>query len=178
VTFQHKNYYQIFDLPISFEVDTALLANRYRELQRVVHPDKFANAGAQERRLAVQQATLLNDAFGVLKDPLQRARYLLQLREVDLAAVDAGQLEPAFLMEQMELRERLGGIREAADPAAGLAALGEQLASGRQTLVAALTSCFSNADPASLQQAGELVKKLQFMYRLQDELDRLEEELI
>ena len=49
-----KNYFALFELPEHYDLDTADLAERYRELQRVVHPDRYANASEQERRLAVQ----------------------------------------------------------------------------------------------------------------------------
>ncbi len=178
MTLQSQNHYQIFDLPVAFDVDGRALAERYRQLQQVVHPDKYANAGAQQQRLAVQHAAQINDAFQVLKDPLLRAKYLLHLKGVDVDATNGDPLEPAFLMEQMELRERLGAVRETPAPVAELAVIAAQVAARRETLLSNLHDCFRASDVVDWRPAVVGVKKLQFMYRLQDEIDRLEDELV
>jgi len=66
------NYFEVFDLPVSFDIDTDTIAERYRDLQRVVHPDKYVNAPDRERRLAMEKATQVNEAFQTLKNPLSR----------------------------------------------------------------------------------------------------------
>ena len=69
-----KNFFELFALPVSYEIDNNALRERYRELQRSVHPDRYANASAQEQRLAMQGSTFINEAFETLKDPLWRAQ--------------------------------------------------------------------------------------------------------
>ena len=101
-----KNHFELFDLPVSFDIDTNTLAERYRELQRTVHPDKFASAPNRERRLAMQKATQINEAFQILKKPLTRAAYLLQLHGIDTNQQNTT-MDSEFLMTQMELREEL-----------------------------------------------------------------------
>ncbi|MES9845310.1 MAG: Fe-S protein assembly co-chaperone HscB, partial [Candidatus Sedimenticola sp. 6PFRAG5] len=81
-----KNYFELFGLPAGYIIDAEQLSGRYRELQRVVHPDRYANASDQERRLSMQGATRINEAFDTLKDPIQRARYLLSLNGIDVDA--------------------------------------------------------------------------------------------
>ena len=44
------NPFAIFDLPIAFNVDQALLSERYLVLQKSLHPDNFVTADAQEQR--------------------------------------------------------------------------------------------------------------------------------
>ena len=79
------NYFELFSLPIKFEIDKTILIDRYRQLQHLVHPDKFANAGAHEKRLSVQQSAFINEALQTLKDPLLRAKYILKLKGFDLS---------------------------------------------------------------------------------------------
>ena len=106
-----QNFFELFGLPVSFEVDIQQLSERYRDLQRAVHPDKFANASDRERRLAVEKAAQINEAFQTLKSPMNRARYMLEIRGVDFDNERDTHLDPMFLMEQMELREALGEER-------------------------------------------------------------------
>src|SRR5580765_3338341 len=79
----NQNHFELFGLPVSFAVDTAALEARYHELQREVHPDRFAAASGAERRLSMQLATRVNEAYRTLKSPLKRAVYILQSRGVD-----------------------------------------------------------------------------------------------
>ena len=95
-----SSFFALFDLPVSFDVDLDELSARFREAQRAVHPDKFASASEAERRLSVQLATRLNEAYRTLKDPLLRGRYLLEQRGVDLDDQDTA-FDNGFLMAQM-----------------------------------------------------------------------------
>jgi molecular chaperone HscB len=110
-----SNFFVLFGLPVSFDIDAEALAQRYREMQPAVHPDKFANASDTERRLSVQMAARINEAFRTLKDPLARGRYLLALQGVEVDDTDTA-FDSDFLMQQMVLREQLGEVRDSADP--------------------------------------------------------------
>ena len=110
-----QNYFELFDIPVSFVVDLEKLAVSYRQLQQQVHPDKFVTSSAQERRLSIQYAARINDAYQVLKSPLKRAQYLLELNEFSTQDEDTA-MDNAFLMEQMELRETLEKISRAENP--------------------------------------------------------------
>ena len=104
---QTQTHFELFELPVSFDIDLQDLSQRYRKLQRVVHPDKFANASDRERRLSVDKAATVNDAYQILKSPQRRARYMLELQFVSFDDEKDMALDPAFLMEQIELREAL-----------------------------------------------------------------------
>ena len=79
-----QDYFELFQLPHTLEVDERHLTEQYRSLQRELHPDRFAAAGAQERRLAAQAAAHVNAAYRVLGDPFERASYLLSLQGVTI----------------------------------------------------------------------------------------------
>src|SRR5687768_15330486 len=97
-----KNFFDLFGLPAGFDIDTIDLAARYRTLAREAHPDRFVNGSDAERRLAMQMTTLLNEAFRVLKEPVSRARYLLELKGVSFPEGTVAAVAPAFLVQQME----------------------------------------------------------------------------
>jgi molecular chaperone HscB len=171
-----QNHFALFGLEPGFEIDPQYLAERYRELQRQVHPDRFAGASDQERLLSVQQAAQVNEAYQTLKSPLSRARYLLMLRGIDLNEQDTS-MEPAFLLEQIELRETLAAVRGERDPFGALMALRDTIEAKEQALITGLGAAFASGDQAALEGARVSVRKLQFMARLNSEVAELEEEL-
>jgi len=103
----NQSHFELFGLPVRFALDAAALDRRYRELQREVHPDRFASAPDAERRVSMQLATRVNEAYQTLKSPLRRAVYILQLRGVDPEFETNTAMPPEFLMEQITWRERI-----------------------------------------------------------------------
>ncbi|WP_028312913.1 Fe-S protein assembly co-chaperone HscB [Derxia gummosa] len=121
----NQNYFELFGLPVGFALDSAALDSAYRRVQGEVHPDKFAHAGETERRVAMQWATLANEAYQALKAPLKRARYLCELNGVDLQIETNTAMAPAFLMQQMDWRDALDDAKGAASEPALLKLEGE-----------------------------------------------------
>ena len=170
-------HFDRFGLPQVFDVDLELLDRNYRELQRSVHPDRFVNASDQQRRLSMQQATLINEGYQALKDPLKRGRYLLQLdgREFDDERNTTSDTE--FLMEQMELREALADVRDSEDAFQALGQIMDRIAADIDRLVGELQKQFSKADADSLDGAADSLTKMQFFRRLQEEAGEIEADL-
>lgn len=106
----------------SFSVDASLLDAQWKARAAQVHPDRFVNASAPEKRVAMQWSTQLNEAYRVLRDPLQRAKYLCELAGQDVSESTSRTLGMAFLSQQMEWREELENL-EAARDGVGLDAL-------------------------------------------------------
>lgn len=173
-----KNYFELFGLPVSFEIDASSLTERYRDLQRSVHPDRFANASDRDRRLSMQQASLVNEAYRALKDPLQRARYLLSLNGVDIHDESNTVMDGMFLMEQMQLREELDAIAGKDEPLSALAGFMASIESRIAERVQKLAGLFSDVNDENLQQAHGLSLQLQFLYRLREEAESREERLL
>ena len=172
-----KNYFDLFGLPVEYQLDKNGLSERYRELQRVVHPDRFASAPDQEQRLALQQATLVNEAFETLRDPLRRAVYMLQLQGVDTDQETATTRDTAFLMQQMELREALAELRTSDNPEARLDKLMRDISHMIEAQVAQLAVQLETASPEQLEAARESVSKMQFLNKLYNEAEAIEAEL-
>jgi len=172
-----KNYFELFGMPVGFLLDGTELAVRYRELQKVVHPDRFAASGEHSQRLSLQGATLVNEAYDTLKDPLKRARYLLSLKGLEPDAQQHTLNDPAFLMQQMELREALAKVRSASDPQAELDELLREIGSMIKTQVAQLAVQFEDASPEQLAAAVQTVQKMQFLNKLHAEAEAIEADL-
>jgi molecular chaperone HscB len=106
---QNKNFFELFSLPESFNIDSRLLKQNYRLLQGQYHPDKLAAESESKKLLAVQMSSLLNDAFEILSSPVKRANYLLQLSGINLQ--EDRQIDPSILHEQIDFREQLEALK-------------------------------------------------------------------
>lgn len=171
------NYFQLFDLPEQFELDLTELGSRYLALQKRFHPDNFAAGSERDRLLSVQQTANINDAYHSLKQPLLRAEHLLALRGLKISNEQRSFTEPAFLMQQMELREQLAEVREQADPEQAIADIELHLLKQRKLLQNALNQALAARTTEQDQLAAELVRKLKFFYKLQQELELIEQQL-
>ena len=159
------SHFDLFGLAPAYALETEKLERSYREIQSQVHPDRFAHAGGAERRASLQWTTRVNEAYRTLKDPVQRARHILELHGVDVAFETNTAMPADFLMQQMELRESL----EAAKDTAQLDALRADLRRSSGELQKAIAEAIDvNKDYAA---AAELVRKLQFLDKLDAEID-------
>lgn len=167
-----STYFELFGLPQSFLVDTGQLDERYRELQRTVHPDRFVNATDQERRLSMQLATRINEGYRTLKDPLRRGRYLLELDGHVFDDEQHTTSDTGFLMEQVALREALAEVRAADDPLGTLSGIMDRIAADFDDLTGELQQRLGGASKDGA--AAETLMKMQFFRRLHEEAQELE----
>jgi molecular chaperone HscB len=160
--------FALFGLPPMFCIDPARLGERFRELQARAHPDRFARAGETERRVSLQWATRINEAYQTLKSPLSRARYLLEQAGHGADMADNTAMPPEFLMEQMEWREAVAEARETHD-AAGLEELrrrvGQRMNEGYGQLAALLDEARDH------EAAADRVRQLAFLEKLLADID-------
>jgi molecular chaperone HscB len=163
-----QNHFELFGIAPAFAVEGEALERSYREIQSRVHPDRFAHAGDAERRASLQWTTRVNEAYRTLKDPVRRARHLLELHGVDVAFETNTAMPPDFLMQQMELREALEEATAKKDPSR-LDVLRNELAESRAALERTLGETIDRMK--AYQAAAELVRKLQFLQRLDQEID-------
>lgn len=160
------DYFELFGVPAGFDVEPARLESKYRELQSLLHPDRYATAGAQEKRLAVQGAALVNQAYAVLNDDVARAAYLLELKGVAFNAEPDTLNDPEFLMEQMELREALEQ-GAGANSGGALAQLDRDAVARQEELAGDFRRAY---DAGELDAARETVLKMKFIAKFRDEV--------
>jgi molecular chaperone HscB len=149
-----------------FRIDLRALGERFRELQARAHPDRFVHAGESERRVSLQWATKINEAYQMLKNPLSRARYLLDRagQNVD----KGGAMPPEFLMEQVEWREAVAEARQAR-AAAELERLRHRVRQRMNAGYEKLAELIDDErDPAT---AADQVRRLMFLEKLLSEID-------
>ena len=175
-----QTHFELFELPVSFDIDLQALSQRYRDLQGAVHPDKFANASERERRLSVEKAAEINDAYRILKSAQQRARYMLELQSVSFDDETDTALDPMFLMEQIELREALEDIKNTNDPLASLNNIMSDIKNRMTMILEEVRQGLTNTPLDDKQKTSlkQLVHKMQFLNKLQQEAEYQEENLL
>ena len=103
-----QDYFELFNLPEKFQIDSVKLQENYRSIQKEIHPDRFATSTENEKTQSMIKSTQVNDAYQTLKSTTKRAKYILSLHKY----VEKITLPPDFLMQQMEWEEHLEDIEK------------------------------------------------------------------
>lgn len=162
-----QDFYQLFGLPAQYRLDGELLDRRYRALQARVHPDKFSHLSEAERRVSMQWATRINEAYQTLSNPARRARYLLLLRGTDTREESNTSMPAEFLVAQMEWREIIQEAVAARDTAE-LDKLQLRLQHETRALQEQLAAKIDAEHDYGA--AAEIARKLKFFERLAEEI--------
>lgn len=161
-----SNDFDLFGLAPRFTLDRAELDLRRRQLQAEVHPDRFAADGAAAQRVAMQWAVRVNEAYVRLRDPINRAAYLCELKGAAIGAEDNTAMPTSFLMQQMEWREALD---EAADLPAVAALAGQVETHQREALALLQRTLDEQHDYAA---GAQQVRALMFVERFAHDVDQ------
>lgn len=161
-------FFSLLNLPTAYALDLSQLEQAWREASARVHPDRFATASAAEKRIAMQWAARINQAYDVLKNPVKRAVYLCELAGQAVDAENNTRMDTAFLMKQMQWRETLDEVRN--DPA-GLTQLAETIHQEQQALERCLTELLDNKK--DYVTASEKVRQLMFVAKIQQEIQSI-----
>jgi len=169
-----SNYFELYDLAIGFQIDSAELAEKHRLLMAMYHPDKHVQSDTVTKRHASQMAATVNESYRVLKSPLSRAGYLLELVGLDGKADSETTNDGAFLMQQMELREMIAAAKTDADP---FSVLDQAQAQADQTKKVLFADFQRDYEAEDFSAAREAWVKLKFFTRLQNQIEKQEQEL-
>ena len=156
--------FERFGLSQRFDVDTDALEARFFDLQRRLHPDRFALSGARSLALSQQQAAALNDAYEALRDPVRRAGVLLGLAGREVPGTDTHTIhDPELLMEAMEMREAL----QEADSTPALMPLIDQTRKHARSCEQDLAAAFEDKN---YEAAARLMLRLRYLLKLNEEI--------
>jgi molecular chaperone HscB len=181
----NADYFTYFGLPRKLWMGMDGLEQKFLQLSWKLHPDNFVNTNEREREMSLQRSSRLNDAYRVLRDPVARVEYLLELEGVRKEGHHKQQAPPELLEEAFELNESLDELREAKSAGANLDALtiklrvaeknfGERLhevdtemKTAAQQWDAALDANASESDrEAILQRLNELLNRRSYIRNL------------
>ncbi|XP_031635220.1 uncharacterized protein LOC116348374 [Contarinia nasturtii] len=100
------DHFQLLRVDKRFDIDVKALTNQFRQLQSVLHPDKFSNSSEKEKHLSAEWSSLVNKAYKILLSPIQRAEYMLKAHNVQISE-DNTATNTKFLMEMMARNEEV-----------------------------------------------------------------------
>ena len=161
-----SQYFNLFQLEPSFNIDTEALEQTYRTLAARFHPDKFASTSAFEQKQAVMMSSTINDAYRTLKSPIDRAAYLLKSQNIDADAPEHTSFSPEFLMQQMEWRETLMDAQMEQNHDA-IRALDQEIQEVQSNLYQDLQQAFEQQD---YESAAQWVRHGRFLNKLRNEI--------
>lgn len=158
--------FQLFGLPVQFDLNAEQLHQQYRTLAAQFHPDRVAAASAFEQKQAMMMSAAINQAYEQLSHPLNRAAELLRAQNIDADAPEHTSFAPEFLMQQMQWRETLMDAQMEQDEAAMLA-LDSEIAAEQQTLLIQLRQAF---EQQQYESAAQLVRQGRFLDKMRQEI--------
>jgi len=168
------NYFELYELPVSFHPDAVTVKNKFYELSKRYHPDRFAQAGEDQLAEAMQLAATNNAAYKTLRSSDATMAYILRQNGL-LEEEEKYALPPAFLMEMMELNEAISDYED--DPANHTARkqaeqdLSAQLETWEE-VAGQLTDAFDPAmpDSALLLQVKDMYFRKKYLLRIKERI--------
>ncbi len=172
------NYFELYELPISFNPDLKFVKQKFYELSKKYHPDFFINETEEKQQEVLELSTLNNKAFQILNDPQKRIHYILSLKGL-LEEGENYKLPQTFLMEMMDVNEALMDLQFDPD-AARLAQVKQEIdgieASLNQeleTLAAAFDAQDPSAQDATLRAIKDVYYRSKYLYRIRESLAKI-----
>jgi len=159
-----ENYFDLFGIASSFIIDEKMLEKKYFELQKQYHPDRLMGKDYEERITALHKAAIINDAYKILKDPLNRSEYLLFLNG-KLINAEAGGKNPSqeLLMEALDSREELAE----AETLEKIKNLEGKTIEEKKQCIEELSNSFSEGN---LEKAEDLTLRLKYLEKFLTEI--------
>ncbi|MES2448264.1 MAG: Fe-S protein assembly co-chaperone HscB [Bacteroidota bacterium] len=172
------NYYELYNLPISFNPDQAIVKQQFYALSKKFHPDFYINESEEKQQEVLEHSTLNNKAFQVLKDPQKRLHYVLELKN-QLVEGENYALPQDFLMEMMDVNETLMDL-EFEPNAIKLEGVRVQVELFEQSLnkeLNELTAAFDTANQDAqitlLKAIKDVYYRNKYLYRIKQSLARI-----
>lgn len=100
------NYFDLFELPISFKPDLSLLKKNYYKLSFKHHPDHQLSDNISDTDKILDMSSLINKAYNTLLDENKCFEYILRIHDV-LPEEGKAQIPQEFLIEMMDFNEQL-----------------------------------------------------------------------
>ena len=160
------NFFTLIQLPETFIIDLKKLDQNYQNLQKEIHPDRFASLADEAKIVSIKKAAQVNDAYQTLKSPIRRAEYLLHLYDIDIHDEKYTSVPQDFLMQQMEWREELETHKQNKEP---LEKLASSIQRNKNEIMSQLPEFFENKN--DLSNAIRLTRELNFIEKIEQHIN-------
>jgi len=106
-----QNFFELFNIEISVDINKSDLDEKVKILQNNFHPDKFTNGSDFEKRLALQISSYINDGYKILGDIVLRVEYILKINNFNKdESTTINDID--FLQEQIMYNELIESLKE------------------------------------------------------------------
>jgi molecular chaperone HscB len=172
------DYFELYDLPVTFNPDPKLVKHKFYELSKKYHPDFYINEDEAKQEEVLQLSTLNNKAFHVFRDPQRRIQYVLTLKGM-LAEGDNYALPQSFLMEMMDVNEELMDLQMEPDVTklASITAEIDVIEKSLMDELTALTTAFDTQSPSEQETTLKAIKDLyyrnKYLHRIRESLAKI-----
>ncbi|SDD37440.1 molecular chaperone HscB [Mucilaginibacter pineti] len=167
------NYFEFYGIPESFQIDQPSIKKKFYELSKLYHPDFYAGEDEAKQQEILELSTLNNKAYQVLNDPARRMEYILKLH--DLVSEGAKPQLPAdFLMEMMDINERLmevASAEELATVTAEVLAIEGDINEKLTILTTDYTEINHTAQEERRTEIADIYYRQKYLLRIKESLD-------
>lgn len=160
------NYFNFLSIDKSFSINTTELTKKFRQLQNLVHPDKYGNRIEREQTNSQEWSSILNKAYKTLLTPMERGQYILKLNGYSMPQ-DNSSLDQFFLMEMMERNEEIAEANEN-----NILELLEKVQNDLKNEAENLSKCFRSDD---FEEAKLILVKMKYLKRLEKSIKAKDE---
>ncbi|MCS7024698.1 MAG: Fe-S protein assembly co-chaperone HscB [Bryobacteraceae bacterium] len=172
------DYYSVFGMERKLSLDVQALQAKFYELSRLLHPDRFTRRSPLERQYSLEASSLLNKGYRVLRNPVQRAEYVLKKEGFDIGEQGTKDVPPELLEEVFELNMALEELKMGDQQARGAVEEARQrFAAMRDEIDRELEQLFQQWDEkherATLQQIRGLLNRRRYIHNLVTEVENV-----
>jgi molecular chaperone HscB len=160
------NFFTLLNLPETFVIDLEKLDQNYQNIQKEIHPDRFAASNDEARLESIKKTAQANNAYQTLKSPIRRAEYLLLLEGIHIDDEKYTAVPQDFLMQQMEWREELESHKQ---NKVALEKLAQDIQKNKDAMIKELPKLFENK--SNLDEAAKITRELNFIEKIEQHID-------
>ncbi|XP_016920834.1 iron-sulfur cluster co-chaperone protein HscB [Apis cerana] len=167
---ENLTYFDIIDIPKTYDVNVTEIQKKYKELQKLLHPDKFSNKSEKEKQFSEILSSLVNKAYSTLLHPLKRGLYMLELNGITISE-GTDNVNAEFLMEIMEKNEE---IEDAANNEEKIKKLIQENETILNNLIMNVAVAFEQED---IKKAESLLIQMKYYNSINNRLKKLKYDL-
>jgi len=167
------NYFEFYDIPVSFKPDKDLVKRKFYALSKEYHPDFYVNEAQEKQKEILELSTLNNKAYQTLSNGNKLVAYILELSG-ELVEGDRYELPPVFLMEVMELNEALMELEFDFDAdklqeiKSNAEEIGERLAKEQEQLMLDYDVVAEEEKSAVIKKIKDIYYRSKYLLRIKD----------